>query len=201
MALGDSYASVAELEARLGATDDGTFTALLDSASRAVETFTGRQFNKTDTATARRFRAVDPRRLPVDDFHTITDLAVNVNGAAWDIVGVDPRPPDGVVNGQTGWPYSDLMTISRYWPNSRRATVEVTARWGWAAVPSAIKQATLDAAVALSTGAGTSGGIVQESIGDYSVTYGSASSVAGSVDAPAEMAKAVPYRRKRFGVA
>lgn len=200
MALGDSYATVAELESRLGTPDDGTYTALLDAASRAVETFTRRQFNQTVTATARKYRAVDPQRLPVDDFHTTTGLVVSVDGTAWAAADFEARPPDGVMDGQSGWPFSDLMTVGRYWPNNRRATIEVTAQWGWAAVPAAIKQATLDAAVFLTTGAGSSGGVVQESIDDYSVTYASGSE-ASSTGAPAEMIKALPYRRKRFGVA
>lgn len=203
MALGDPYAVPADLELRLDTTDDGTFPALLEAASRAVEGFCGRQFNKTTVATARRFRAVDPARLPVDDFHTTTGLAVAVDGVAWVLADVDPRPWDGVVNGQTGWPYFDLFAVDRYWPNKRRPTVSVTAQWGWVAVPEAIKQATLDVAAVMVAGSGGSSGAVRSmAIDGYSVSYATPTmSATGSVPVPSEMAKAVPYKRRRFGVA
>jgi hypothetical protein len=200
MSLGDPYASIVELEARLGSSDDGTFTALLDAASRRVEDFTGRQFNQATTATIRVFRPVDPERLPVDDFYTLTDFQVVVGTTTLDSDDVDHRPWDGIVNGQTGWPYFDLFRVGGFWPYSRRAKIQVTAIWGWAAVPEAIVQATLDVAASMSTGGGSESGIVQETIDDYSVTYGSSTpGFVGSV--PAELVKAVAYRRKRFGVA
>lgn len=204
MALGDPYATVAELEARLGRTDDGTFTGLLDAASRRVESFTRRQFNQTTVASARRFRPVDPQRLPVDDFHTTTDLAVETNDTVWDPDQIDPRPWDGIVNGQEGWPFFDLFAVGRCWPWNRRAKVTVTAQWGWAEVPAAIPQATLDVAVVMSHGSdgANAGPVASEAIDGYSVRY-QARELANIPDAqaPPELRKAVPYRRKRFGVA
>lgn len=193
MALGASYASIAALEGRLGP-DDGTFSQKLNAASRAVEAFTRRQFNKEDVASERRFRAVDPSRLPVDDFHTLTDLAVEVDGTAWDLADVDPRPPNGVVNGQVGWPFSDILAVRRSWPHDRRATVTVTAQWGWAAVPKAIVEATLDVAEAMSSGGGA---IRSETMGTYSVSY----DVGSSAAATSAFDRAAPYRRKIWGVA
>lgn len=202
--IGDPYASVFELEERLGRADDGTFAFLLDAASRAVESFTGRQFNRdtgdTPTATERRFRAVDPERVPVDDFHTTTDLAIEVNGTVWAVTDVDPRPWDGVYRGMTGWPYFDLIAVGRSFPPGRRAKVAMTAHWGWAAVPEGIVQATLDVAEVMSFGGGSGGGVVRsKAIDGYSVSY-SVPEMASSY-APPELAKAEPYRRVRFGVA
>lgn len=200
MALGDSYAVAADLEARLGTTDPGSYGDLLAAASRAVELFTGRQFNKTTVATAREYRAVDAQRLPVDDFHTMTDLAINVeNGTAWVVADVDPRPWNGVFNGQTGWPYFDLFAVNRIWPWSRRAKITVTAQWGWDAVPEAIKQATLDVASLSigSSGAGV-GTIASERLQDWSASYVTSIDEQGTRP---EFARAKPYRRQRFGVA
>lgn len=201
MALGASYASVLDLETRLGRSDDGTFADLLDTASRAIEDFTRRQFNKVTTATARRFRALDPERLPVDDFWTTSGLLIDVDGATWDpLTDVDPRPWDGIVDGQTGWPFFDLFAVDRSWPPGRRPKVTVTAKWGWNAVPEGIKQATLDLAEIMSYGGGGGSGVVRsESLDGYSVSYGTPSLSSGTV--PAEYAKAAPYRRTRFGVA
>jgi hypothetical protein len=203
MAIGDSYALPAALAARLGQADDGSYAVILDAASRFVEAFTGRQFNKTDTASVRRFRALDPERLPVDDFHSLTDLAVVVDGSTWASTAVDPRPWDGVVNGQPGWPYSDLFAVGRSWPIRRRATVRVTARWGWADVPAGIVEATLGVAKAIADSAGVSGraGVLRSETIDgyaYSLQVQDLGTIAG---VPAALASAVQYRRKRFGVA
>jgi hypothetical protein len=206
MALGDSYATPAQLAARLGTTDpeDGTYERLLDAASRAVESFTRRQFNKADEASARRFRALDLERVAVDDFHTLDDLEVVVNGTAWDVAAyVDARPWGGVLNGQADWPYSDLFAIGRAWPWSRRALVTVTAWWGWATVPAGIVEATLDVAevMSLSITSGQAGAVRSESIGGYSISYASPANLMGGDNVPPELVKAVPFRRKHFGVA
>jgi hypothetical protein len=205
MAQGDPYATPAELEVRLGRSDDGTFTSLLRAASRAVEDFTGRQFNRdtsgTPVATARRFRAVDPQRLPVDDFHTTTDLAVTVDGTAWAVTDVDPRPWNGVHRGMTGWPYFDLVTVAKSWPPTRRATVTVTAHWGWAAVPEGIRLAALDVAEIMAQRGGETSGVVRsEAMDGYAVTYAFPQLTSGS-SVPSGLVKAAPYRLRRFGVA
>lgn len=206
MALGDAYATPEELAARTGAPDDGSYAALLDTASRLVETFTGRQFNKLDDeyGTARRFRALDPERLPVDDFHTEDGLEVVVDGVEWMLNDdFEPRPFDGIVNGQEGWPFFDLMGVARRWPvGRRRATIEVTAQWGWAEVPAAIVESTLRLARVLwdTSSSGESGRIKSETISGYSVSYQLPELDTG-LSVPPELILAVPYRRKQFGVA
>jgi hypothetical protein len=205
MALGDAYAVAADLEGRLNESDDGSFGALLDAASRHVEAYTRRQFNKEESSSARRYRALDCERLAVDDFYTTMDLAVEVAGTVWDSSDYDPRPWDGVVYGRIEWPFSDLFAVGRSWPthNFRRATIEVTARWGWESVPEAIKQATLDVAEIMSVGAGVSGAgsfVVSERIGDVSTSFGTPRADLAHRDVPRALAKAAPYRRKVFGV-
>ena len=205
--LGDPYATVEQLEARLGTTDPGTYARLLDAASRAVESFTRRQFNRADEyeVLPRRFRALDRIRVAVDDFHTLEDLAVEVDGVSWDVATyIDARPWDGLLHGQVGWPYSDLFAINRTFPWSRRALITVTAYWGWAEVPAAIVEATLDVAevMSLSLTSGQAGAIRSESIGGYSISYASPTGVsAGVANVPPELVKAIPFRRKIFGVA
>jgi hypothetical protein len=201
MALGDAYATPALLEARLGKEDDGSFERVLDAASRAVESFARRQFNRADEPSARRFRALDRERLRVDDFHSLDGLAVEVGGVLWNVEAhVDARPWDGIADGQIDWPYSDLFAVGRSWPWSRRATITVTAPWGWAEVPAGIVEATLDVAEMMSHGAGKSGVVRSETIGGYSISYGLPQHL-GYTDVPPELLKAVPFRRKRFGVA
>jgi hypothetical protein len=204
MALGDPYATVAQLEARLGVDDDGSFARLLDAASRAVESFTRRQFNRADEASPRRFRALDRTRVAVDDFHTRDDLAVEVNGTLWDAdVNIDVRPWDGVFGGMIDWPYSDLFAIRRTFPWSRRALVTVTAWWGWASVPAGIIEATLDVAevMSLTMNNAQSGTVRSETIGGYSISYALPQNILQNGDVPPELVKAIPFRRKRFGIA
>ena len=197
---GDPYATVQDLEKRLGdKLDDGRYADLLDAASRAIEDFTGRQFNKdtseTPVATARKFKALDPSRLPVDDFHTDADLVINVDGTVWAVTDVELRPWNGIYKGMNGWPYSDLLAKSRRWPFKRYPVVTITAHWGWASVPEGIRQATLDVAEVISQG---SGGLIRsETMGPYSVSY-SVPSAGATV--PSELTKAEPYRRISFGV-
>jgi hypothetical protein len=200
MALLDPYATPAQLEARLNTTDDGTYARLLDAASRAVESFTRRQFNRADEyeVLPRRFRALDCERCPVDDFWTLEGLAVEVGGTIWPEASVDARPWNGPLD---GWPYFDLFAVGRHWPWSRRAPITVLAQWGWEVVPSAIVEATLDVAEMMSLAMTSGQGAVRsESIGGYSISFATPSM--GSLEnVPPELIKALPYRRVRFGVA
>lgn len=214
MSYGDPYATVEELEARLNSTepvgsgDLSEFERILDAASRAVEAFTGRQFNRDvegEEPTTRRYRPVDPERVAVDDFYTLDDLVVEVNGSPWEVTDVDARPWNGIYRGEMGWPFFDLFAVSPKlwppsWPRNRRPSVTVTAHWGWASVPEAIRLATLDVAAVMIRNSDVSGVIQSETIADYSVTFADRGSGSGS-DVPVELQRAVPYRRIRFGVA
>lgn len=147
MAIGDPYVTLDEAKdytTVTDAVDDALILRCVGAASRAIEQYTRRQFNKETVATPRRFRPVDWRRLPVADFHTTTGLVVNVSGTTWSLSNVDPRPWNGIVDGQTGWPFFNLYAVNTSWPYfDDSAAVTVTAQWGWAAVPDAVKQATL----------------------------------------------------------
>lgn len=157
MAFGDPYASLSDLKARLEVTrsdDDARFTAALAAASRGIEKFTGRQFNTAAGATARKYKPVSHRLCLVDDFVSITSLKtddsnVGTFGTTWSSTDYELYPLNGISDGEPGWPYWRIEATqqqSRYFPCWSRATVEVTAVWGWAAVPAAVNEATLIAA-------------------------------------------------------
>jgi len=154
MALGDPYASLADLKARLNIpaadTDhDAELEDKLKGASREVEAFCGRQFNNAGSASPRLYYPESPWLVEVDDFHTTTSLTVKtgVDGSfdtTWSAADYELEPLNGIVEGQTGWPYWQIKAVGgRTFPCGRRATVEITAVWGWAAVPDPIKDATL----------------------------------------------------------
>lgn len=208
MAIGDSYVTGAQVAGRLGQTyDPAVHDPLAEAASRAVESFTKRQFNRSEVVEPRRFRASDRGLTRVDDFYSIDGLIVDVDGTIWTADDFDVRPPDGIVNGTPGWPYGDLLALNQCFPWRRNHVVTVSALWGWGAVPAAITLATLDVAVVMSYGASgeTAGPVSGEAIDGYSVRYVAAGlGEMPDAQAPPELRKAVPYRRRwrhGFGVA
>lgn len=155
MTLGDPYATLAQLKpyARItGTANDNELTDALTAASRAIEQVCNRQFNDTVTASARVYYPDHSCLVRPDDFHTTTGLVVKTDSGGdgtfettWGVGDYEPRPLNGIVSGQTGWPYNQIWSDgTRLFPTgARRAPVEVTARWGWAAVPALVKQACL----------------------------------------------------------
>lgn len=155
MPLGDSYATLAELKARLSNLEDVTIyndvlEDALDSVSREIESYCGRQFNNTDTATARTYGPDEVFTLRegssvsqwarVDDFYDATGLIIESGGNTWAADDFVLHPRNGVVDGQTGWPYCEVYAAGSL---SFGTGLSVTAKWGWAAVPAPVKQACL----------------------------------------------------------
>lgn len=199
--LGGPYADRAAVKRRASIPDSNTAMdedvddALL-SASGTVNDYTGRQFGRTEVA-SQRLVEVRGRYLNTDDFYSTEGLIID--GVAW----VDGNttwtlePADGVLNGVPGYPYE---RISRYyashpiyraqalWPFYGRSLV--TALWGWAAVPAAVRQATLmlsaDHLKSKDAPFGVAG------FGDYVVRVRANPKVAELLD---------PYRRDRLLVA
>ena len=155
MALNAPYATLAELKSYANATKithDALLADALDAASRGIELVCHRQFNDAGSASARVYFPEDSGLVEVDDFHTVTGLVVKSDdgddGAyetTWAATDFDLRPLNGIVSGQTGWPYNEIWAVGNRWfPRcARRASIEVTARWGWATVPKPVKQACL----------------------------------------------------------
>lgn len=155
MAIGDSYATLAALKTRLGiadTTDDNALTEALSAASRGIEKFTRRQFNDAVSASARLYYPLHQRLVIVDDFHTTTGLVVKTdtddNGTydqTWTSADYQLEPLGGIQDGVTGWPFWRIRAVEYilFEQYGHRAPIEVTARWGWAAVPAPVKEATL----------------------------------------------------------
>jgi hypothetical protein len=165
MPLGDPYATLDALKARLGigpddTADDARLTAALDAASRGIERACRRQFNDSGAVSV---RLVDvdqgrPCTLDIDDVSTDAGLIVETDphgdgtyAEVWDPGAYDLVPRGGVVDGVPGWPYWQVHALgarrfstAAAWSTSRRpAPVRVTARWGWAEVPAPIGEACL----------------------------------------------------------
>lgn len=154
MVLGATYATRAELKLYANI-DRDEFDAFLDdalvAASRGIETVCHRQFNDAGSASARVYRPLHSTHVKTDDFHTITGLVLKTDtdsdgvfDMTWAASNFEARPLNGVVGGQPGWPFYDLWSNGDLlFPTGTFASVEVTARWGWAAVPGPVKQACL----------------------------------------------------------
>lgn len=160
MPLITDYSTVAELKAFLRITDsadDAELAVALTAASRAIDQATNRAFGQTDPAVARYYTWEEGRRpngppwegrhrLDVDDISTTTGLVVKVDE---DDDGVYETTLTVNTDFQL-WPWN-AAAESRPWeqivlrpnvtfPTHLRA-VEVTAKFGWATVPTEVEQA------------------------------------------------------------
>lgn len=159
MALGDLYATLDEMKTYLSLTGqsaaDDQLTDALNSASREIERHCDRQFNRTETATARVFKPSTSSACWVDDFYSASGLVLKTDAdldgvfeTTWVAADYELNPLNGIVGGQVGWAYSKIRavgTTNRFplWCGPRTATVELTALWGWESVPAPVKQACL----------------------------------------------------------
>lgn len=140
-------------------TDDARLDSALSAASQDIEDTCGRQFNDSGTPTARVYYPDSPTMCRVDDFSTVTGLVVaadysNTGNYSQIIPSTkyQVEPLNGIRAGVPGWPYNRIRSINQYLPlwwgaiGSPRASIQVTAQWGWAVVPPGIVEATLLAA-------------------------------------------------------
>lgn len=159
MALGANYITSAQLKSYMGLTTsshDAEVAFAISSASREIEDFCNRQFNDAGTVSARVFHPQDRLTCVVDDFSTATGLIVktDVDGdgvyeTTWTSADYELNPLNGIQDGKP-WVYSRVNAVGytnwfpyHQWRISRRASVQVTAQWGWATVPDPVFQACL----------------------------------------------------------
>lgn len=154
--------STTELKAILGipandSTDDVRLQMAADAATQQIQAECNRQFIYDAAASPRLFIAESALYCPVDDFGTTSGLAVRTDDdndgifeTVWATTDYQLEPLNGRLQGQA-WPYNALRAIeARYWPRWRnQALVQITARWGWASIPSPVKQAAQIQAVSI----------------------------------------------------
>lgn len=154
MALGDAYLTGPQLAGYMGISTtnpdtvrDTELQAAATSASKAINRACGRDFNNQTDASARLFIPSAPRFVVTDDIYSTDSLVVEVleyGNVVMTLTGTEYEltPLNGIVDGEprpyTGfrlpWPWH-----SWFWAGTR---IRVTAKWGWAAVPDDIVQAT-----------------------------------------------------------
>lgn len=162
MALGDPYVSAAELKTYLNigdAVDDVRITSAVNSASRWIEAYCRRQFNVAGSVSARQFHSQDFYRLNLDDFSSASGLVVKTGqiGAFDETLTINTdfvieplnqtssltELPDAAATPLAYWRIRSLGGIifpTPRWPGTD-PNIEVTATWGWSAVPTPIVEA------------------------------------------------------------
>lgn len=153
MAITNGYATLAEVKAAARITDsvdDALLEIAIESASRAIDGHTHRNFTVAGTvATDRVFTASNSDFVWIDDVASTTGLVIKTAdnldanfATTWLAADYQLEPLNGVSEG-ISWPYTRIRsTGNKGFPyGSGLAGVQVTARWGWSAVPTAIKQA------------------------------------------------------------
>jgi len=158
MAITNGYTTLNDFKAYLfpsanyGTAEDAQMEAAIEVASRTIDAFTDRRFYSDSIVSARVYYADTPIRCNVDDFSTTTGLIIATdtgdNGTydqTWATTEYILEPANGIVGGISGQPYNTIIaTIPKMFPiTGRRPRIQITAKWGWAAVPDSIAQACL----------------------------------------------------------
>ena len=160
MAVTAAYATAAEYRSRTGqsdATDDTLLGALLGAVSRLIDRESERFFGIDAAVVARLYDGNGLTRLYIDDVATATGLIVKVDlDDDYAFTGASETLTEGThywigpANAGLGsevspFRFLDIVPANgrlSVWPSGLRK-VQVTAKFGWAAVPAAIKEATI----------------------------------------------------------
>lgn len=150
MAITNGYATLTDVKNALRITDaidDGLLETAIESASRMIDGFTARTFYNAGTA-VRNFAATDSLNLIIDDAISVSLVqSTDEIGDAyttWDPNDYQLEPVNSRADGLYS-PFTGIRAINTYaWPVvDYQALVRITGVWGWAQVPTAIKQATI----------------------------------------------------------
>jgi len=142
---GPDYATTAQVKAFLRITDsvdDTEIASAITDASRAIDAATSRQFGNV-AAEKRTYRAYWDAPLcrwtvTIDDLQDITGMIVTVGGVA--VTKYTLRDPNAVKKGKA-FTCLTFNTDAEVLPTRTAPDVDITAPWGWTAVPVAVVNA------------------------------------------------------------
>jgi len=154
VAITNGYATLADVKAALRITDtvdDSLLEISIEAASREIDGWCERVF--TSSTATRIYRPTDVFSVDVDDLQSITTLKTDSDGSGvfdvtWTTTDYQLNPLNGIAGGITT-PYTQVRAIGDYlFPiyeprnvNSNEASVQITGVWGFASIPTAVKQA------------------------------------------------------------
>lgn len=127
--------------------EDEVADVVILAASRAIDGFTRRRFYLDEEASARQYRPTNCVTTWVADIGDREAVTVEIDSAGdgtyateWDAADFLLEPLNGVTQGIEGWPATRIVALGRQWPQARspRPLVQVTAKWGWAEIPTPI---------------------------------------------------------------
>lgn len=178
MGITNGYATEAELMSELVGTVVGSETPknerAIMAASRMIDGYTGQRFWQDAGLIDRQYYPDSPTCVFLDDGISTTSglvvkLDLNDDGTFSTTLTLNTDFIVAPINAADGYPirpYTELRILStggqvfqRSW--SGRPSIQVTAKFGWPAVPDAIKEACLFQASTFLKSAGAPGGILQ----------------------------------------
>lgn len=150
MAITNGYATLAEVKASLRINDnvdDALIELAIEAASREIDQACERIFYQASGS--RYFVPRDSYVTEIDDLVSLTTLktssgADGVYDITWQSDDYQLEPLNGIVGGLVS-PTTQIRAIDDYLftIDGGEATVEVTGTWGWSAIPTVIRQATV----------------------------------------------------------
>lgn len=166
MTLTNCYVTLDAVKDELGRSDvanDARIEAAINSASRQIDDFTGRRFWQDTNVVAREFYADDYSELISGveqpfDISTTTGLIVKLDTADTGTFGTTLTinthfvltPPNAADDGE---PFTGIRLVDSLYSfpmsSSGRPGVQITAKFGWAAIPDPVVQACLIQSVLL----------------------------------------------------
>lgn len=160
MAITNGLCSLSDVKTAMSvydSTDDGRIELAVNTASRMIEAECNRRFYADSNATARTYVALNRGLAHIDDISTTSGLIVKTDPGAtgtfsqtWTGSDYQLEPLNQIIDGQT-WPYTQIRAISslEFPRDGGQALVQITAKWGWPAVPDPIKQAAIIQSIAV----------------------------------------------------
>lgn len=195
--MANEYADLETLKSFIGVNDtssDSILAVILESASRAIDTYCDRRFYKDAETSTRVYSAYNRVRVRPDDIADPDSIVVKTDptGAGdftqeWSRSGTAGfRYTIEPVNASAlGRPVTDLVvTGAFYWP-AGIDRVQVTAKWGWPNVPTDVELACLEQAASVwnetAPASGGTPGVASVSLeGSDSITFAGHDKLLGS---------------------
>lgn len=148
MAIIDGYSTLAEVKRSLGITDsvdDLLLELVIEAASRQIDQHCERIFYQSSGT--RVYAPRDNFTVEIDDLLTLTTLKTSTNldsvyDQTWQATDIQLEPLNGIAGGIVQ-PFTHIRAIGDYWfpTGMDEATVQIVGVFGWATIPSAIRQA------------------------------------------------------------
>jgi hypothetical protein len=153
MAITDGYASLEDVKGALrlvDTVDDVMLEIAIEAASREIDGYTQRVF--TSNAGTRIYVPMDNYVTEIDDLSVFTSLESSSDGKTFDVTWTATdyqlEPLNGIAGGLTQ-PWTQIRAVGDYtfphWSggvaDGQEATVRVVGTFGWATVPTAVRQA------------------------------------------------------------